>query len=88
MQWKEPHKFSELEDYYVFGFYDAGTVWNQDATTSALKRDTITSAGVGVSADFTKDTTLDMTLAYPLNRDVQTKGDKDPHFYMGLRHKF
>lgn len=88
LQWTEPAEIDLLDTYYVFGFYDAGRVWNKDATTSSEKRDTVTSAGLGVSADFTKDTTLDMMLAFPLNRDVETQNDRDPRFYMGLRHRF
>lgn len=88
VQWTEPYEIDLVEDYYVFGFYDAGRVWNKDATTSSLKTDTITSTGLGVSAGFTEDTTLDMMLAFPLNRDVQTQRDRDPRFYLGLRHKF
>lgn len=88
LQWTEPAAIDLLDTYYVFGFYDAGRVWNKGATTSSEKRDTVTSAGLGVSADFTKDTTLDMMLAFPLNRDVETQNDRDPRFYMGLRHRF
>jgi len=88
LQWNEPHKFSILDDYQLYSFYDAGTVWNEDATTSAEKRDTITSAGLGIRADFSKTTTAGFMLAFPLNREPQTDNNKSPRVYINLYHRF
>ncbi|MEZ5918475.1 MAG: ShlB/FhaC/HecB family hemolysin secretion/activation protein [Alphaproteobacteria bacterium] len=38
VQWNEPRKFDMFEDYQLYGFYDIGKVWNQDATTSTNKK--------------------------------------------------
>ena len=88
VQWNKPYQWNFVQDYQLFGFYDAGTIWNEDATTSNLKTDTITSAGFGLRMDFQQQTEFDLGVAFPLNRDVQTQGDDDPKAYMNLSRKF
>ena len=75
-------------NYHLFSFYDAGVVWDKDSTTAKLKREELTSAGFGVRADFTADTQAGAFVAWPLNRDVATRGDDDPRFFMNISHKF
>ncbi len=88
LQWNQPAKLAVLENYQLFGFYDAGVVWDKDATTLKLKREELTSAGFGVRADFTSATQAGAFIAWPLNRDIATQGDDDPRFYMNVSHKF
>lgn len=88
VQWNQPTKLSLLHNYQLFGFYDAGVVWDKDATTAKLKREELTSAGLGIRADFTPATQAGAFLAWPLSRDVETQGDDDPRFYMNVSHKF
>lgn len=76
VQWNNPYKNLNLQDYQFFAFYDAGRTWNKDATTSSQKRDTIASSGIGVRMELDNEVEADLTLALPLNRDVQTKGDQ------------
>lgn len=77
-----------LEDYQLFTFFDAGSVWNDDATTSKDKRNTASSAGLGVRSEFVGSLNVDFTVAFPLNRDVQTEGDDDPRFLLGVQKSF
>jgi hemolysin activation/secretion protein len=88
VQWNEPKEIPYIEKYQLFAFYEGGSVWNKDATTSNLKRDTITSTGVGVRADFNESTSAGVTLALPLNRDVQTMRDQDKRLFMNVSRKF
>jgi len=88
LQWNQPVKVGVLENYQLFSFYDAGVVWDKDATTTKLKREELTSAGFGVRADFTSATQAGMFIAWPLNRDVATQRDDDPRVYMNVSHKF
>lgn len=88
LQWNKPYPWDLVQDYQVYGFFDAGRIWNKDATTSSLKTDTITSAGLGLRADFMADTEAGLALAFPLNRDVETQGDDDPRLYFNLSRKF
>jgi hemolysin activation/secretion protein len=88
LQWNKPYQWNFVQDYQLFSFFDAGKVWNQDATTSILKQNTATSAGFGIRADFMEQTEAGLAVAFPLNRDVQTQGDKDPKVYFNLSRRF
>lgn len=88
LQWSQPVAIPYVQSYHLFSFYDAGVVWDKDATTAKLKREELTSAGFGVRADFTAATQAGAFVAWPLNRDVATRGDDDPRFFMNISHKF
>lgn len=88
LQWNKPVQWNFVQDYQVFSFFDAGRVWDGDATANSLKTDTLTSAGVGLRADFKDQTEAGVTVAFPLNRDIETQQDKDPRFYMHLNRRF
>ena len=88
IQWKEPKEIGWLDSYQLYGFYDAGHVWNSDASTSDLKRETATSTGVGVRADITKETQAGIYVAVPLNRVLQTENNEDARVFFNLSHRF
>ena len=88
VQWNQPVQWNLVEDYQVFGFYDAGRVWNDDPTTAAQKKDTATSTGFGIRTEFAEDVNADLTVAIPLNRDVETQRDRDPRVYFSLTKQF
>lgn len=92
IQWTEPVKDlfdpQYLKQYQVYSFWDIGRVWNQDATTSAGKRDSIASVGAGVRMNFTGDMDMGLALAFPMTREVQTQGDDDPKVYFNLNKRF
>lgn len=90
LQWKEPVALDSkfLDSYQLYTFYDVGTVWNNDATTSAQKRDSIASVGVGVRADLPYDVEAGLALAQPLTRRVQTRNDESPIVYFNVSKKF
>ncbi len=88
LQWNRPVQWNFVQDYQVFGFFDAGRVWNDDATTNKLNRETATSAGFGVRMEFMEETKADLAVAFPLNRDIQTQKDDDPRVYFGLSRRF
>ena len=88
IQVDQPIQWNLVQDYQVFGFFDAGRVWNDDATTSSFKRDSATSVGLGVRMEFMEETFADFMIAKPLNRDVETTDDDDPRFFFSLRREF
>jgi hemolysin activation/secretion protein len=85
IQWTPPTANNTLE---LFTFLDSGRVWNQDATTSAVKRDSLTSTGVGFRLDLPMDVDAEFVATQPLHRDVQTAGDRDPRFFFSLNKEF
>jgi hemolysin activation/secretion protein len=89
LQWRNPYALPVFDNYQVFSFYDVGVVWNDDATSSAFKRQSLASAGIGFDATIAEKTSLGMMIALPLTRTVQTQsGDKDPRFYVSLSREF
>lgn len=87
-QWSEPYNLALFEDYQLYGFYDAGRVWNDDSTTNSGKKETLTSTGFGIRADFNALTNAGFMLAFPLNNTPQTQNDRDPRVYVNLNRRF
>lgn len=83
VQWNTPYKATQL-----FGFLDSGTVWDKDATTSANRRNSLTSTGGGVRIDLPMDIDAEFIIAKPLNRDIETKGDRDAQYLFSVNKKF
>jgi hemolysin activation/secretion protein len=88
LQWRTPYQLPLFDTYQLYGFYDFGRVWNDDATTNDLKRESLASAGIGLNGIINEKTKLGMILAYPLTRDVQTQRDDDPRFYFSVSREF
>jgi hemolysin activation/secretion protein len=90
VQWNNPMAIQGgyLDKFQAFTFLDSGRVWNDDATTSQGKRDSITSVGGGVRMNFTGGLESSLGVAVPLTRRVQTQGDRDPKVYFSLNKRF
>lgn len=90
LQWREPIKFEQnfVESYQVYGFYDIGRVWNEDATTSSQKRDSLASIGAGFRFDLPYDVDAGVAIAVPLTREVSTQDGRGPKYYFNLSKKF
>lgn len=88
LQWNKPKEIKYINNYQLFVHLDSGKVWNQDATTSAEKQDSLTSTGFGVRADITEKTKAGVGVSFPLTRERDTTGDRDPRYYFNVSHKF
>lgn len=88
LQWTSPYQISWLNSYVVYGFYDIGKVWNDDATSASLREQSLASAGVGFKASLTEATHFDMMVAKPLTRDVAAETDDDTRVYVGFSQDF
>ncbi len=88
LQWSNPRATPIFSDYKLFGFFDIGKVWNKDATTSDNKTETLTSTGAGIRTKFTNGMKGDLTVALPINNEVQTQGDQSPRVFLSLRQSF
>ncbi len=87
LQWNEPKRIKYLHDYQLFTFWDFGRVFDKDATTSDAARESISSVGFGVRGEITEKLNLDLGIAYPLTRNVDTHGDRDPRYYFSISHE-
>jgi hemolysin activation/secretion protein len=89
VQWNDPVKFDGVvKTYQLYGFVDAGRVFNTDPGANALRTDTLVSVGLGVRAEIGTGTQAGLMVAKPMNRDVATMNDEDPRFYFNLNHRF
>ncbi|MCB1681412.1 MAG: ShlB/FhaC/HecB family hemolysin secretion/activation protein [Alphaproteobacteria bacterium] len=88
LHWNQPHQIKGVDNYQLYAFFDIGRVWNQDATSSDDKRESLSSTGLGVRADITQNTQAGVAVAFPLIREIDSHGDKDPRYYVNVNHKF
>lgn len=88
LQWREPKELPYIDKYQLYAFYDVGRVFNQDATTSAGKRDSLASTGFGVRTDITSQMQAGLGVAFPLTRKVDATDDRGPRYFFNLTHKF
>lgn len=77
-----------LPAYEVYGFYDAGRVWNTNPTDDSLQRDSLAAAGGGVRLTLPLNTQADVTIATPLTRRVSAHNDKDTRVFFSLSKGF
>jgi len=83
VQWNEPSGKTQF-----FGFLDSGTVWDQDATSSATQRSSLTSTGLGVRVDLPFQVNAEFVAAQPLHRDIETRNERSPQFFFSLNKEF
>jgi len=88
IQYNAPFFGESIESLQVFGFYDVGSVWNSDATTSDDKKDSIASTGLGFRTRITPTLNFDAAVAFPLTSTVQTENDRDPRYLFSLNTTF
>jgi hemolysin activation/secretion protein len=80
--------FPGINDYQLYGFYDAGAVWNRD---DGSKRASLASTGVGVRFGLGKSVRGDTYIAKPLTRPVSSRQEsknKDLRFKFSLSTSF
>lgn len=88
LQWNQPYAISWLSDYTVYGFYDIGKVWNDDATTASARVESLASVGLGIRTTIVPGTEAGFLVAKPLTRDVEAEGDDDIRPFINISHKF
>ena len=88
LQWNDPVSMGLFDDYQLYGFYDFGKVYNDDATIDD-DDESLASAGVGIRGDFfVEDTQAGLAVAFPLTRDVETQRDDDPRVLFNFNRSF
>lgn len=89
LRWQEPVSIPDAHiPYELYGFYDVGRVWNQSETSSALKRNSIASAGLGVRMDLTNSLDFEGYVAIPLTREVDTRDQENRRAFFRLTQSF
>ena len=75
-------------DVQLYSFLDSGRVWDQDATSSAGKRESLTSVGFGARLKLSMDIDAEFIATQPLHRNVETSNDRDPRFFFSFNKSF
>lgn len=75
IQWTEPYQLPYFESYQLFGFYDVGKVWNDDATTSDEESASLASAGLGIRLNLPMQIDAGALYARPLTRTPEADDD-------------
>lgn len=90
LQWNDPVKADPayINGYQLYGFYDIGRVWNEDATTNSQKRDSLAAAGAGVRLELPYEINAAFAVAVPLTRTPQTEDSHDPKLYFSVSKRF
>lgn len=88
LQWNRPMDIATLQDYQLYGFFDAGHVWDGDSAAAIDKVNTLTSTGFGIRADFTELTKAGLMVAVPLDRTPQTQNNEHPRIYVNINREF
>jgi len=88
LQWNTPYALTYVPDYQLFGFYDAGRIWNEDPLTASQKRQSRTSAGLGVRAQFSEKASAGLMVALPLSDDVGARGNRKPRLFVNISRRF
>lgn len=83
LQWNTP-----ADGVQAFTFLDSGTVWDKDSTTSANKRNSLTSTGIGFRLDLPYGFDSELVAAQPMNRNIATRDKRDPQFFFSLSKQF
>jgi len=73
-------KWSWLDEYQFYGFYDIGAVWNKVSGNSDI-RSSLSSAGAGMRVKLFEKLQANLEAAKPLDRDVNTEDDNDWRFF-------
>ncbi|MBI3515452.1 MAG: ShlB/FhaC/HecB family hemolysin secretion/activation protein [Proteobacteria bacterium] len=88
LQYGERLGLSWLASYQLYGYYDAGRVWNQAPLAGENAAASATAAGAGVRFTISEQISGTLEVAKPLTRSVATAGDRDPRVFFGLVARF
>ena len=86
LQWNPAWETTWMTGSQVFGFWDAGKVWNDDVVPDDVE--TLASAGLGFRADLVYDVQTELYVAVPLTRDVQAERDDDARLFLSVSKRF
>jgi hemolysin activation/secretion protein len=70
LQYLVPIGFDFLDTIQLYGFGDAGRVWNEDADFGEVERETLSSAGAGVRFTVNEHVRGGIEIAVPIEGEV------------------
>ena len=88
VQWNAIDRVSFLSNIQFYGFYEGGAVWLERPLPGENKRESLTSAGLGVRLATWDSVAASIELSKPLTRTVAAEGDKDPRVFFSVGTSF
>lgn len=88
LQYYRPINVPYFSNYYMYTFFDGGSVWNHDPATSANGRDSLSSTGLGLHATMDSGIKMDFMVAKPLTAKVQTMDNRGLRAFMSISKEF
>lgn len=79
-----------LQSYQVYGFYDIGRVWIDDAAAGGNDKMSLASAGFGLRTNFSEHLSSSLEVGVPLTKEVNNQGnhEKDPRLFFSMTGRF
>jgi hemolysin activation/secretion protein len=77
-----------LDNYQLYGFYEAGRVWNHQALPGEYAAASATDVGIGTRFAITDQISGSVEIAKPLTRSVAAEGNRDPRAFFSLVARF
>jgi hemolysin activation/secretion protein len=88
LRYGQPVGWKYFDSYQLYGYYDIGTVWFDEASPGTPSEASLASTGVGVRTNFTPNLYGYAEVGFPLTRNVASTGDEDPRFFFSLTGRF
>ena len=70
--------------YTVYGFYDAGRVYQRSDNSDSQNDRVVTSTGIGLRLKVSNAVSAYAEVAKPINKNVDAEGDRDARIYLGV----
>jgi hemolysin activation/secretion protein len=77
-----------LDNYQLYGFYEAGRVWNHQPLPGEYAAASATDTGIGARFTVTSQLSGSVEVAKPLTRAVAAEGNRDPRAFFSLVARF
>ena len=88
LRYGRPVGWKYFDSYQLYGYYDIGTVWLDDASPGVDDQLSLASAGVGVRTNLTPNLYGYLEVGFPLTRDVASEDNKDPRLFFSVTGRF
>jgi hemolysin activation/secretion protein len=90
LRYNSDYQNEYIKNLQYYTFYDVAGVWNKDSLAGEESKQTLTSTGVGARFNLTKEVTGDLSLAFPLTREVNAEGNSgdEPRIFFSLTKRF
>jgi hemolysin activation/secretion protein len=88
LRYGQPVGAQWFDSYQLYGFYDIGSVYVNEAASGTDSKMSLASTGVGVRTNFTPNLYGYLELGFPLTHQVASEGDEDPRLFFSITGRY